>query len=101
MNNIENTDRNQTQELETPENILKISREFVLAFYKTVSAEDKTWIKEALAKHMEQSNQVKYFAKFRVEFAKKFFPELCEKKHPSKASLLDALNEIDAENNEN
>jgi len=81
----------------TPDNILKISRQFVTEYFKTVSQEDQEWIKECIKQHTEKSGQVKYFAGFRSDFAKKFFPELVgAKKAKVTVSLLDELNAIDS-----
>lgn len=75
-----------------PTKILEISNEFVMEYYKTASTENKAWILENIEKHMKKSGNVKYFAGFRSDFAKKFFPELSAKKKASTTiSLLDKL----------
>lgn len=78
--------------------VLDISREFVEEFYRTASKEDREWIKGETARCITEKGDVKYFAAFRPEFAKKFFPELVAKKSSKKkASMLDVFEQIDNE----
>lgn len=78
--------------LAMPTKILEISNAFVEEFFKTASPENKAWILENIEMHTKKSGNVKYFAGFRSDFAKKFFPELAAKKKSSKTvSLYDRL----------
>lgn len=92
---------NSEKEIKIPSTILEISRDFVKEFYKTASPEDKAWIQENINKHMKKSGNVKYFAGFRSEFGKKYYPELfANKKTKTKESLLEALRALDNEESE-
>lgn len=66
--------------LEKPESILKINRAFVMAFLKTVNDEEKNWIVETLLKANEEKGEKSGFMVFRVEFAKRYFPEIVKGK---------------------
>lgn len=79
--------------------ILNINREFVKEFYQTkATAEDKKWIVSRMAELEKSEGERKYFAKFRSEFATKFFPELkAAKKAKKKPSLLEELIALDKE----
>lgn len=66
--------------LEKPESILKINRAFVMAFLKTVNDEEKNWIVETLLKANEEKGEKSGFMAFRVEFAKRYFPEIVKGK---------------------
>ena len=88
----EMTNNNEVKEITK---VLDISREFVENFYATASIEDQLWIEERMDKLMKEKGDVKYFAAFRSEFAKKFFPELVSTKvNKKKESLLETLRKI-------
>lgn len=87
-------------EIETMENntekkitkVLQISGQFVKDFCKTASKEDCEWVLSTMARHREEKDNVKYFAPFRTEFARKFFPEMVSKK--TKAKKVELIDEI-------
>lgn len=66
--------------LEKPESILKITRAFVEEFWKTVNYKEKIWIVETLDKFNEEMGEKSGFMAFRVEFAKRYFPEIVKGK---------------------
>lgn len=83
-----------------PTKIIQISRKFVEQFHATATKEEQLWIeshieaalKNAIREKGVEKGNKEYFAAFRAEFAKKFFPELvADKKYKPKESLLDTL----------
>ena len=96
-NDIKKGDKEMVKKQEAKEitKVLDISREFVESFYATANIEDQLWIEERMDKLMKEKGDVKYFAAFRSEFAKKFFPELISTKvNKKKESLLETLRKI-------
>lgn len=102
--NNENNKREEVKEMANQKEekvitkVLDISREYVEDFYRKASKEDKEWMKGRTAELVLEKGDIKYFAAFRSEFAKKFFPELFTKKAgKKKVSMLDMFEQIDKE----
>ena len=83
-----------------PTKVVAISRKFVEDFHATAGREEQLWIESHIEAALEKAIKEKgvekgnkeYFAAFRTEFAKKFFPSLvAERKYKPKESLLDTL----------
>ena len=74
--------------------VLDISREFVLTFASECSLEDSEWIEERIAYWISKNGEKKYFAPFRTEFVKKFYPELLAKGGTNKPTALDKIKMI-------
>lgn len=90
---VKSANQNQPKEIIK---VLDISKDVILEYYKYASKQDKEWIKKRSSELIEQRGNRGYFAPFRSEFAKKYFPELCTKKDARrKSSILDDFDAID------
>lgn len=76
--------------LEKPESILKINRKFVMEYLKIVNFEEKIWITETMKKFNEEMGEKSGFMAFRVEFAKRYFPEIVKGKK-KRLTLLEEM----------
>lgn len=71
--------------------VAQISKKFVKDYYENnATAADRTWIKSQIKEYRQQYGERYYFNPFRLEFAKRFLPELFAKR-----DFLDELEEID------
>jgi len=77
--------------------VLQISKAYIENFFKSANPQDRAWIMQRLAQIELEVGESKSFVKFRMEFAKKFKPELLAKKSKSgRKSLLERLDELSA-----
>ena len=77
-------------------NVLSIDKKFIAEFAKTASNEDYEWIRRRSAQLMLEKKAA-YFPAFRVEFAKRFFPEMLTGRHKRTAEpFLDMLERVRA-----
>lgn len=75
--------------------VVDINREFVEKFAETATDEEIKWIMDTIEELIKEKGEKGYFAAFRMEFAKKFMPELiAKKKVVKKKSMLDNLGAI-------
>ena len=78
--------------IKQPTKVLEISKAFIKDFCDRASTADRQWTLSTLARHMEAHQDGRYFAPFRTEFARRFFPELLGRKSKAgKVSLFDEL----------
>jgi hypothetical protein len=82
--------------LTQPTKVLEIKKEHIKEFCKTASKADCAWVVTTMAQYMEKHNDGRYFAPFRMQFAKKFMPHLISNKsRAKKPSFLEELYEIE------
>lgn len=71
--------------------VAQISKKFVKDYYtEKATAEDREWIKTRIKDYRTERGDRYYFNPFRLEFAKRFLPELFAKR-----DFLDELEDID------
>ena len=79
----------------SPARVIDINKQFVKEFTAAASAKDRKWILLTLERANEEKGNRGGFSAFRVEFAKKYFPEIIPKKNSKKKpTLLEELREI-------
>jgi hypothetical protein len=79
----------------TPARVVDIDKSFVKEFTAAASAKDRKWIMLTLERANAEKGNRGGFSAFRVEFAKKYFPEIFSAKNTKKKpTLLEELREI-------
>lgn len=83
-----------------PKRIIDIDRGFVAEYAKTTTPEERRWMELALGKANIEKGEKYGFSAFRVEFAKRYFPEIIvEKTTKKKPTLLAELKKmVEADN---
>ena len=78
-----------------PARVVDIDKKFVKEFAAAASAKDKKWILLTLERANSETGNRGGFSAFRVEFARKYFPEIFSKKNnKKKPTLMEELREI-------
>lgn len=78
-----------------PARVVDIDKKFVKEFAAAASAKDKKWILLTLERANSEKGNRGGFSAFRVEFARKYFPEIFSKKNnKKKPTLMEELREI-------
>ena len=81
--------------ISAPARVVDIDKKFVKEFAATASAKDKKWILLTLERANSEKGNRGGFSAFRVEFARKYFPEIFSKKNSKKKpTLMEELREI-------
>ncbi len=99
VNNSESTVvSNSVVEVKEITKVTDISRKFIEEFFAVAPKVEQDWIIERSETLMSEKGDRKYFAAFRSEFAKRYFPELFAAKIVTKTvSMVSKFKQIQSE----